>query len=79
MSAGVASVHMGSMSDSAIPRQVMHDFQIDRLIEATKKAYDGWLERLVKNGPDDLAAASEVAACSARYNQLISIKRGYFN
>lgn len=71
---------MGSMSDSAsTPRPVMHDFQLDNLIKATKGTYDGWLERLVKNGPDDLTAASEVAACSARYNQLMNLKRGYFS
>lgn len=51
------------MSDSTSPRrQVIHDFQIDRLIDATKKTFDGWLERVVKNGPDDLTAASELAA-----------------
>ncbi|HEX9227567.1 MAG TPA: hypothetical protein VF885_13065 [Arthrobacter sp.] len=68
------------MSDSSSPqRQVIHDFEIDNLIEGAKKTFDGWLERLVKNGPDDLTAASEIAACSARYNQLLSIKRGYLS
>jgi hypothetical protein len=65
------------MSDSTSPRRVIHDFQVDSLIKATKKTYDGWLERLVKNGPEDLTAASELAACSARYNQLMTLKRGY--
>lgn len=67
------------MSDSTIPRPVMHDFQLDNLIKATKTNFDGWLERVVKNGPDDLTAASELAACSARYNQLMTLKIGYFS
>lgn len=71
------SAHMSVMSESTAPRQVIHDFQIDTLIKATKKTFDGWLERLVKNGPDDLTAASEVAACSARYSQLQTLKHGY--
>lgn len=77
VSAGGRSAHMGPMSDSTSPRRVIHDFEIDTLIEATKKTFDGWLERVVKNGADDWTAASELAACSARYNQLLSIKRGY--
>lgn len=69
---------MAPMSESTIPQPaVIHDFQIDRLIEATKEAFDGWLERVNKNGPDDLTAASELAASSARYGQLMSLKRGY--
>lgn len=76
MSARGRSAHMVPMSDSTSPREVIHDFEIDNLIEGTKKTFDGWLERLVKNGADDLTAASEVAACSARYNQLLSLKRG---
>lgn len=70
---------MMAMSDSTNPRPVIHEFQIDRLIDATKGAFDGWLERLVKNGPDDLTAASEVAASSARYSQLQTLKRGYLS
>lgn len=70
---------MGSMSDSSSPRPVIHDFQINTLIKATKDTFDGWLERVVKNGPDDWTAASELAACSARYNQLLSLKRGYLS
>lgn len=65
------------MSDSTSPRRVIHDFQIDSLIKTTKETYDGWLERVVKNGPGDLTAINEMAACSARYNQLLTIKRGY--
>jgi hypothetical protein len=67
------------MSDSTSPRRVIHDFEIDNLIKATKKAFDDWLERLTKNGPDDAVAASEVAGCSARYNQLLALKRGYLS
>jgi len=68
------------MSDSTNPRRpVIHDFQIDSLIEATKETFDGWLERFVKNGLEDLTAINEMAACSARYSQLLSIKRGYLS
>lgn len=67
------------MSDSTNPRRVIHDFEIDNLIEAAKKTFDGWLERVVQNGPEDLTAINEMAACSARYNQLLSIKRGYLS
>lgn len=71
---------MSAMSDSTDPRpQVIHDFQVDRLIEATNKTFDGWLDRVVKNGPDDLTAASELAACSARYSQLQTLKIGYLS
>ncbi len=70
---------MGSMSDSTSPRPVIHDFQIENLIKATKQTFDGWLERVVKNGPDDLTAASELAACSARYTQLQTLKLGYLS
>lgn len=51
----------------------------DNLIAAAKKTFDGWLERLTKNGPEDVTAASEVAASSARYNHLVAIKRGYLS
>lgn len=70
---------MGSMSDSTNSRQVIHDFEIDNLIESAKKTFDGWLERVVKNGLEDLTAINEMAACSARYNQLLSLKRGYLS
>lgn len=80
MTGAGCSAHMSRMSDSTYPqRKVIHDFQVDRLIEATKGSFDGWLERLVKNGPGDLTAASELAAASARYNQLESIKHGYLS
>lgn len=65
------------MSDSTSPRKVIHDSEINNLIEGTKKDFDGWLQRIIKNGADDLTAASELAACSARYNQLLALKRGY--
>lgn len=74
---GSGSAHMETMSDSTSPRPVIHDFQVDRLIEETKKAFDEWLERVVKNGPEDLTAASELAASSARYSQLMMLKRSY--
>lgn len=78
MSAPLSSVHIVSMSDSTEAQPaVIHDFQIDRLIEATKETFNGWLERVVKNGPSDLTAASELAASSARYDQLTTLKRGY--
>jgi hypothetical protein len=68
------------MSDSTNPtRRVIHDFEIDNLIRAAKETYDGWLERVVKNGPEDLTGINEMAACSARYNQLLSLKRGYLS
>lgn len=70
---------MRCMSDSTSPRPVIHDFQIDNLIEATKKTFGDWLERVVKNGAGDLTAINEMAACSARYNQLLTLKRGYLS
>lgn len=68
---------MVPMSDSTNPRKVIDDSEIDNLIEGAKNTFDGWMERLTKNGPADLTSASELAACSARYNQLLAIKRGY--
>lgn len=68
---------MGSMSDSTSPRRVIDDSDFDNLIEGEKKRFDEWMERLAKNGPGDQTAAAEVAASTARYNHLVSIKRGY--
>lgn len=76
---GSGSVHMSAMSDSTAPEPRITATEFDNLIEATKTTYDGWLERLVKNGPDDLTAAQEVAANAARYNHLRAIKRGYLS
>lgn len=74
------SAHIRPMSDSTETQPaVIHDFQIDRLIEATKRTFDGWLERVVKNGPEDVSAVSELAASSARYDQLLTLKRGYLH
>lgn len=70
---------MGSMTDSTSPRRVIHDSEIDNLIEGEKKAFEGWLERLTRNGPGDQTAAAEIAASTARYNHLVSIKRGYLS
>jgi hypothetical protein len=67
------------MSEAEIPPRVINTRQIDRLIEATKEVFDGWLERVVKNGPSDLTAATELAACSARYDQLMTLRRGYLD
>ena len=80
MSASPRSAHIPSMSDSTSPQPaVIHDFQIDRLIEATQKTFDGWLERVVKNGPEDVSAVGELAASSARYSQLMTLKRSYLH
>jgi hypothetical protein len=65
------------MTDSTSPRRVIHDSEIDNLFDSEQKTFDGWLERVVKNGPGDLTAINEMAASSARYNQLLAIKRGY--
>lgn len=65
------------MSDSTNPRKVIDDSEIDNLIKGTETTFADWLERLTRNGPEDLTAASELAACSARYSQLLAIKRGY--
>lgn len=71
---------MLSMSDSTeSPKAVIHDFQIDRLIEATKKTFDDWLEKVVAGGPEAQTAINELAACSARYNLLMTLKRGYLH
>lgn len=78
MSAAAGAVHMGPMSETAPPR-VIQTRQIDRLIEATKEAFDGWLQRVIKNGPSDLTAATELATCSARYDQLLILRRGYLD
>lgn len=65
------------MSESTVPPRVIDSRQLDRLIDATKEVFDGWLERVVKNGPRDVTAATELASCSARYDQLLTLKRGY--
>lgn len=70
---------MESMSETAIPPRVIQSRQIDRLIDAAKEVFDGWLERVVKNGPSDLTAATELAACSARYDQLLVLRRSYLD
>lgn len=70
---------MGSMSEAAIPPRIIQNRQIDRLIDATKEVFDGWLERVIKNGPSDLTAATELAACSARYDQLLILRRNYLD
>lgn len=70
---------MGSMSEPAAPARVIESRQIDRLIDATKEVFDGWLIRVVKNGPRDLTAATELAACSARYDQLLTLRLGYLD
>jgi hypothetical protein len=67
------------MSESSIPARVIQSPQLDRLIDATKEVFDGWLERVVKNGPRDLTAATELAACSARYDQLMTLRRNYLD
>jgi hypothetical protein len=67
------------MNESTSPRRVIHDSEIDNLIDGETKTFDGWLERLTKNGPGDQTAAAEVAASTARYNHLVSIKRGYLS
>lgn len=80
MSVPLSSVHIVSMSDSTKPQKaVIHDFQIDRLIEATKETFDGWLEKVVAGGPEAQTAVTELAACSARYNLLMTLKRGYLH
>lgn len=79
MRAAVRSAHMVPMSDSTSPRKVIDDSEIDNLIEGTSKTFNEWLERLNKNGPHDLTAAAELAACSARYSQLLELKRGYLS
>ncbi|WP_354214587.1 hypothetical protein [Arthrobacter sp. UYCo732] len=65
------------MSDSTAPEPRITSSEFDNLIESTEKTFNGWMERLTKNGPADVTAASEVAAASARYNHLVAIKRGY--
>jgi hypothetical protein len=67
------------MSDSTSPRKVIHDSEFDNLISAEQKTFDGWMERLTRNGPSDQTAAAEVAASAARYNHLERIKRGYLS
>lgn len=80
MSALLSSAHIRPMSDSTEPQKaVIHDFQIDRLIEATKKTFDDWLEKVVAGGPEAQTAINELAACSARYNLLMTLKRGYLH
>lgn len=67
------------MSEAAIPPRTIDTRQIDRLIDETKRVFDDWLARVVKNGPRDLTAATELAACSARYDQLLVLRRNYLD
>lgn len=50
---------------------------IKRMLKSEEGVFAGWLERLNKNGVTDTAAAQALAESSARYNGLLSIKRGY--
>jgi hypothetical protein len=70
---------MRPMSDPTAPERRITASEFDNLIEAAEKTFAGWLARVVKNGVEDLTAINEMAACSARYNQLLAIKRGYLS
>lgn len=51
--------------------------EMDQLIKGEEKNFDGWLERLIRNGVSDTEAASAIAASTARHQSLTAIRRGY--
>lgn len=51
---------------------------LDRQIEAEAGVWQGWVDQLVRVGPEAHTAAQEVAASAARYYALQSLRRNHF-
>jgi len=50
---------------------------MDQLIAGEEKNFNGWMERLKKNGVSDVEAAAALSASATRYQNLDAIRRGY--
>ena len=50
---------------------------IDNMMKTEQRNFDFLMKRIAQNGPSDTTATADLAAVSARFAQLETIKRGY--
>lgn len=67
------------MSDYQPPAPVLHPFQLKALKRETQKAFDGWLERVNKNGHRDTEALGFLVGLAGELRMLDSIERSYLS
>lgn len=54
---------------------MLTDKALERQIDAERKLWEKWVDRVIKNGPQDQEAAAAVHASTARYQILVNLRR----
>ena len=69
---------MGINLPTVTPKDPMYtDQSLERNIDGRRQTWEGWLARVIANGPNDTEGAAELLAASTRYQLLVQLRRSY--